>query len=233
MPVLHEASGQLAQAIAAQAEAERRTAAEALPAELAAMRAALLAVDDEIEAQLAKTAAKCRERAELGEALARRSGVAQWKRYNDRLPARIRSAAARLFTISPGAGAVTANNNFLGVIGEFVGAAAHITLRQADEATLDDLCACYASEPEALAAKERLAARATETIVDKIGATWTLIPVHSLYANRNDAEQFVTSTRRTGAEYVIRARGPGFIVMPAPLAESAAALEALQPPAAA
>jgi hypothetical protein len=89
---------------------------------------------------------------------------------------------------------------------------------------LDDLCPCFATEAEALAGKDRLAARRTGTVVDKIGTTWTLIRVVSLFADWAEAEQFVACSERTGARHTIVPRGPGFFVMAAPLAESAAAL---------
>jgi hypothetical protein len=223
-PILREAEAQLENLRKAEEEAGRRAAAEALPADLAALRTGVLQIDDEIEALAAQLAAKCRERVHVGRCLAERSSSVQLKRNADSLVARIRSTAARHFVINPGAGAASAANNLLGIVGDFVGEAAHWTLRQHDEPMLDNLCPCFATEAEALAGKDRLAARRTGTVVDKIGATRTLIRVDSLFADRAEAEQFVARSERTGARYTIVPRGPGFVVLPAPLAESAAAL---------
>jgi hypothetical protein len=222
---LRQAEAQLVQAIAAEEDARRRAAAEALPAELAAGRTAVLRLDEEIEELTRRLAAKYFERRKAGQALAARSGSPQLKRHEDELPSLLKASAARHFVINAGAGAASASNNLLGIIiGGFTGPRAHWTLAEHDLPALDDLLPCFSTETEALAAKARLEARSTGVIVKQIGQTWLLFPTSSVFVDRAAAEQAVQNAARSGAKLVIQPHDFGFVVIPAALGESAEVL---------
>jgi hypothetical protein len=221
---LRQAETQLQQTIAAERDAQRRSEALRVPKQLAQGCAAALKLDDEIEDLLQRLATQLARRAEIGDHLVRLSGSAALKRQGDALPVRYKAAASRLLKIAED-GPAAATNNWLALsAAEFIGEAAHRSLRDWDEMSFDDLVPFFGSEAEAKAAQRRLEARGTKTVLDELGDTWTLVRHDELFIDRASAEQVIRSRERTGGTWTVVPHGRGFRVMPAPMAESAAAL---------
>ena len=210
----------LARAIADEAEAKRRAAAAALPRDIAADRAALLALDEEIDRLAEQLSARISQRIEAGFVLAERVGSEALRRANLMAHSRVRSQIAHLFMINRGQPNTEANNLLQLRSGE-VGARFWMTLRQADEELVDDEAPFFATEAEAGAAKARLAARGSAVVVQEIGKAWTLTRHDAMFATRREAEGAVAMAARAGRKLAILAHGPGFIVRPERFADDA------------
>lgn len=219
---MRQAEGQLVAEIAREEAADRRRAAEALPGQLAKLHVDILALDDAIEAACAALGDQLRQRRDLAADAARLAGSETLRRANDTFPARLRSAASRYFTINSG-DARSVANNWLHLSSEFVGEAAHRTLRQFDEPLLDECLPFFDTEEAARAAQQRQTDRATPTVVHRVGKAWTLIRRDQFFVARQAAQIHVAAHAKGGRALAILPRAPGWIVVEA---ASAAAIEA-------
>ncbi|MFZ3238751.1 MAG: hypothetical protein WA184_25725 [Stellaceae bacterium] len=248
LSILRHGADQIRKQITEDEAARSRAKSELFPAECAAIREAILKLDDEFEQSMATAAAVLSRRKQLGADLARKTGSPVLRNAEQTFSGRVKASVARQFVINKRADAspqdpnwrtsdepafvATEANNLLGIKGHFVGERAHWSLVQHDTPTLDEECPFFTTEAAALSAQQRQHQRSTPTVVEKIGAAWTLIRLDQFFVDSVDAKGNVTvGSGRAAAELTVRAsarsrelvvlpHGPGWLVLEKPVAEA-------------
>jgi hypothetical protein len=219
--MLRHAEGACAAAVAVE-EAERRQAeADERPGRIARARDDVLTAADKLvgAAEALRRALDASIAAKV--ALADLVDDAQLRRANQVAHQQAISAIAPIFDVpTPNGSGSGGVYNLLGLRSIWVGPRAHLSLRQLDEELLDDTAAIFATEAAAEAARQRLAARNTPTIIVPLGGSgcWGLVRHDDLFAERAEAERAVAAAARGGRKLAVVAHPPGFVVRPAHLA---------------
>ena len=137
----------------------------------------------------------------------------------------MQSGIARLFAIDPNR-ALEPGNSLIGMVSREVGERSHWTPMQHEETGLDDLAPFFASqaEAEAEAARDRLAARMTKTVVLPLaGGCFTLAREEALFGDRATADQAAAAAARRGRSAAIVGHAAGFVLVPERVADGAGA----------
>jgi len=212
----HEA-GNLQPAVAnAQAKA-RMAEVEGRPLRIAELRRDREARALEATTKMADAASALRALVGIGDDLALELGTETARRFLsfEAVRARFQSAVAREFAVNA-ALPLTRGNSILGIESAVVGERAHWTFLRHEEVGQDDLYPFFLNEPEALAAKGRLAARQTPTIVVAFRGCFILVPIDRVFGNRETAERAAN-----GRALTIVAHQDGYVLLPERIAGAA------------
>ena len=222
---LGDAAGELRRRIADDAAKARQREAEARPKRIATHRRDYLAAVAQMHAHAAAMAAELQAISTHADALAFEIGDEATRRFLSFAPRlhRMQSGIARLFAIDPNR-ALEPNNSLIGMVSREVGERSHMTPMQHEETGLDDLAPFFASQAEAEAARDRLAARMTKTVVLPLaGGCFTLAREEALFGDRTTADQAAAAAARRGRPAAIVGHEGGFVLVPERVADGAGA----------
>lgn len=115
---------------------------------------------------------------------------------------------------------LTAANSLLGIESQVVGPRSRFTLREYETELLDDIAPYFDAEADAIAAKERLAARGTKTVLVALaGCCWTLVRMDDhAFADRAAAEAASRAAAARGRPMTVKEHEGGFVLVPAQMA---------------